>query len=151
MRQGKARPINSHDLSEIAIELFDENRDMRLEVIRETAPAGFPPELLHYLADFMARGFNAAFDDQVERVLDLSDLVPSPRGRRSNSDAELRAQQAVKLHNEGKTYLQIALRLCPKKQLKTHRCNKRCADRIRQEAKLYETKRYLDRLGQGEV
>jgi hypothetical protein len=151
MSQGKARPISSQNPSEVAIGIFNEGRDIPSKVIREPAPVGFLPELLPHLADFMARGFNAACDPEPDKVLDLSQLVPSPRGRRSDSDAELRAQQAVKLHSEGKTYRQIALRLCPKKQLKTHRCNKKCADRIRQEAKFYESKRYLDRLGQGEV
>jgi hypothetical protein len=151
MGQGNARPISGQNPSEIAIGLFDENRETPLEVIREVAPAGFPSALLHHLADFMARGFNAACNRQPERVLDLSEFAPSPRGRRTDPEIERRGQQAAKLHKEGLTYGQIASRLCPKRQCKGHHCVKKCADRIRQEAKSYETKQELERLGNAEA
>jgi hypothetical protein len=151
MRQGVARPISSENPLEVAIEVFDEGKNMPSRVVRRTAPVGFPPDLLPHLADFMAQGFNAACDPEVDRVLDLSDFAPSPRGRRSNPDNESRGQQAAKLHSEGLSYRDIAKELCPEKGHKGHKCKKKCADRIRQNAEAYKQKEFLERLAQGEV
>ena len=148
MNRGRARRILSQNPSEIVIGVFEGGKDVPHKVIREIAPDGFPVDLLPHLADFMARGFNAAYADE---GLDPSDFMSSPRGRRSHPAIEQRGLQAAKLRKEGYTYGEITIRLCPERPQEGHRCNKKCVDRIRQEAKFYELKQDLERLARGET
>jgi hypothetical protein len=100
----------------------------------EPVPDDFPPELVPHLADFMARGINAAM---VALRAKPQDWLRRARGRPIAAAVQQLGQEAARLRKEGLTYGQIALRLCPRKAEPGHRCGKNCADRIRQAAKAY--------------
>src|SRR5439155_27380350 len=74
MGQRRARPIQNQNPSEVAIEIYEEGKETPVEVLRQPAPNGFPPDLLHHLADFMARGFNAALR-VADRAISFYDFV----------------------------------------------------------------------------
>jgi hypothetical protein len=105
-----------------------------VEGLVEPVPDDFPAELVPYLSDFMARGINAAM---VALRAKPQDWLRRARGRPIDAAVQQLGQEAAKLHKEGLTYGQIALRLCPRKTEPGHRCGKNCADRIRQAAKAY--------------
>jgi hypothetical protein len=118
------------------------------ETLVESAPEGFPKDLLPHLADFLKRGFNAACERlSCETFPSLAGLALDPRGRLIDPEVERIGREAFKLHQEGLTYGQIARKVCTKRGQPGHNpCRKRCADRIRQAARQYENREYLRKL-----
>src|SRR5208337_87415 len=64
------------------------------EVLSEPAPEGFPEELLPHLAEYMAKGFNAAITDWARR---RSLLDKKPIGRPISLEVLKLAQHAAQL------------------------------------------------------
>jgi hypothetical protein len=107
------------------------------EVLSVLAPEGFPDKLLPYLAEFMAKGFNAAIRNWAGR---RSLLNKNPIGRPISLKVQQVAQHAAQLKQEHPMWSwgRIALVVCPKKGQPRHDCVKeRCDNRIRQAAKRY--------------
>jgi hypothetical protein len=134
MVQGKARPISSTNPSEIAVGIFSDASENPVDVLREPVPEGFPPELVHHLADYLARGFNAAVEEDPLAWVD--EFLPKYR-RPIDDETQREGYEGAKLRKEGFTYGEIAHRICRHLNNPAHRCGKKCADRIRQAVKQY--------------
>ncbi len=150
MGQKRARPIPSQNPSQIAIGIFDQGRDREpVEVLREPVPEGFPPDLIHHLADYMARAYNAALG--LSDGIDLSGMIET-RGRPIDPQVDEIGRKAAMLRKQNPrfSWQKIALKLCPKKGQASHRCGKRYADRIRQAAAGYLLRVDLEKLARGE-
>jgi hypothetical protein len=147
MEHHRARTIQTHNPSEIGVEIFEEGKETLVEVLREPIPDGFPPALVHHLADMWARGFNTAIvrgchphedSDSGTDGIDLREFAPLLSGRPVNPEVAARGRKAAALREKCLTYGEIALQLCPERTERHHRCGgKKCADRIRQEANEY--------------
>lgn len=122
--------------SMVAVGIYVEGEAMPIEILLERAPTPdkFPRELVPYLTDYMARGFNSVAS---AARLKLGDLLRKARGRPIDPAVQQVGQEAAKLRKEGLTYGQIALKLCLRRTEHGHRCDKACADGIRQAAKPY--------------
>ena len=132
MGQRRARPIQNQNPSEVAIEIYEEGKETPVEVLRQPAPNGFPPDLLHHLADFMARGFNAAVH-VADRAFSLDDFVTLERRPRDDeSEREGRETAILREKHPTLSYTRIARKVCRDRNKRSHRCGKKCADRIRQ-------------------
>ena len=142
-----ARALKSESPSEIAIGVFECGNDAPVQILRAPAPRNFSAEHLLDLADYMARGFNAALayleNGSHDDVPSLADFVPSRRGRPSDDDSEREGREGAKLRKEGHTFGQIARLVCRNRNKPAHRCKKDCTDRIRQAVEQYETQEYL--------
>ena len=124
-------------------------------VFREALPDGFPSELIPHLQDFWHRGFAAYLErrnatqtvvQSEGEVTDVSELAPPSSGRPASDDVYDQGQRADALKAKGFTYGQIAAKICPERVNRHHRCNKKCADRIRQQAESYRRRKYLEDL-----
>jgi hypothetical protein len=158
MSERRALPIKTENPSEIAVELFEDDKGTPIDVLREPVPEGFPPELRYHLAEFWARGFNAAIersgqphDEESDSGVDLRDLAAPLSGRPVDPAVEARGKKAAALREKGLTYGEIALQLCTERTDRHHRCGgKRCADRIRQEANEYLNRKAIADLQKGD-
>jgi hypothetical protein len=139
----KGRPDEA-SLFTFEITINDERR-----TFTEPAPEGFPPEFFPHLAEFWKRGFTACLRrreaqakdaDECLQKVDLSALAAPLSGRPANPEIQKRGKLASELHEQGLTYGEIALQLCPRRTERHHRHSKKCADRIQQEAKDYENR-----------
>lgn len=128
---GEAMPKGSESRQpHVTIEIFVGDDDFPENVISEPVPQEFPREHISELASFMSKGFNAA-------IANWPRLTRKAHGRPLSPEVQRIGQEAAKLRMDGLTYGQIALQLCPKRKKSRHKCNKACADRIRQAAKIY--------------
>lgn len=66
-------------------------------------------------------------------------LGPIRRGRPASPQVQEQGRRAAELFKQGKTWGEIAHRLCLRKIEPGHKCNKLCADRLRQSAQPYLT------------
>lgn len=88
-----------------------------------------------HLREYRARAEENAI--QIARYR-LSYLGPVKSGRPASREVEELGRKAAKLFDKGMTGGEVAKHLCPRrKDDPKHRCNKLCADRIRQNAKPY--------------
>jgi hypothetical protein len=71
------------------------------------------------------------------KQLAVSHLPPAKRGRHSSQKVGDLGQKAARLRKRGSSFGAIAQKLCEHKIEPGHRCNKACADRIRQRALPY--------------
>jgi hypothetical protein len=145
MSQRKAQPVSSGNPSQIAVGIFEDDNEKPIEVLREPVPIGFPPELAHHLAEYMARGFNVA----VEEVPSLEGFG-SNRGRPSDDEAEREGYEGAKLREKGFTFGEIARQVCRYRNKPGHRCKKSCTDRIRQAMRRYERRQEEEKIVRGE-
>jgi len=132
---------------QIPIEVVSNGETRRFS---EPAPEGFPPELFTHLVDFFVRGYKAASNPQqqekVEAIEGLEEFYEPPRGRPADPETQRRGMLAWQLHSQGLTYGKIALELCPDRTERHHRCRRKCADRLRQEANDYKNRRDIEEL-----
>ena len=162
MGRYRAKPVTTQSDLEVVVEILSEGQQQPSEVIRVPAPEGFPPERLHELADYWARGFNEACErlrgdivaEEPETItcVDLSKFAASLRGRPSDPKLARIGREATKLHQQNPklSWRRIALKVCPRKAQAGHHCSKKCADRIRQAAEQYEYQQDLEKLSRGE-
>jgi hypothetical protein len=67
----------------------------------------------------------------------LAHLPPATRGRRPSREVQESGRKAAKLFKQGYTDGEVARKICERRGEPGHRCDKRCADRIRQRAQPY--------------
>jgi hypothetical protein len=125
--------------------------DAGKKVIREKVPRGFPKDLVPHLVEFWRRGYGYAKGEEV--LPSLVEFAPSPRGRRASGEVAREAREALKLLGENRSlsYRQIAIKVCRNRCKADHRCNKRCADRIRRAVADCRSRDELNRIAKGEA
>jgi|SRR6516225_3623672 hypothetical protein len=74
---------------------------------------------------------------QSERSRLLWEFGKDKAGRTPRQELQDLGRRAAKLYNQGHSWGEVARRLCLRKGLPGHKCNKGCADRISQNAKPY--------------
>lgn len=151
MLKYKARPAETQNQSEVAIDVFEEGKDVPLTTVRQAIPQGFPAELKRHLAEFMAIGFNAQGEEVFgTEILGLEELaISNNRGRPLDPAAEEEAQNAQKFRAEHPTWrwLEIARQVCRFRQTPRHRrCDKKCADRLEKAVKALQARQEVKSL-----
>jgi len=152
MAQHKARAIATENPSEVAIEITTKGEGEVVEVVRQLAPEGFPTDLVPQLADYMARGFNSAYERLSPDTIDLEDYAQA-RGRRTDPEVEEEAQAATRLLKQlpHLTFSKVVGRVCRfKGVIAGHRCSKKCTDRIRRAVKEYAARQEIETLTKAE-
>src|SRR6516225_2970720 len=104
MVQRKARPISSGNPSQIAVGIFADASENPVEVLRVPVPEGFPPELVHHLADYLAQGYNAAGEDN--SLADFDEFLPKYR-RPEDPEAGREGRHGAKLREAHLSFGQI--------------------------------------------
>jgi hypothetical protein len=140
MARYRAKPAETQDGQQVAIEIVSEGKEQAPELLRVSAPDGFPPERLHQLADYWVQGFNAACARLDPDVVDLSDFAPETRGRPIEPEVEEEGREAAKLREQNPhlRWRQIARKVCRVKATTMgHRCDRKCDDRVRQAVNVY--------------
>src|SRR5215472_6201683 len=111
MGKFRARPVSSGNPSQIAVGIFLDSNDKPLYLLREAVPEGVAPELLHYLAEYMAKGYNTAREET--EIPPLDEFIIPMRGRSIDPEVQERGQKAAKLKATGLTWGKVAMKLCP--------------------------------------
>jgi len=124
---------------EITLDKFLELRQQIPESYRTPLPPPqwLPPSLAWSLLDCVHRA-EQEHKGAIKDLLGwLKGTCATPRGRPPKPQTYSLGQQAVKLQAKGRSWMQIALKLCLDRG-PGHTCSKKCADRIRMAAKAFE-------------